>query len=291
LIVSDIEDWVNNRTDMGSIEFRQAAHIILYAVSNSAVITKDYDFVFKGGAFLSIAMSHDRATTDIDFSTPQSHSENTEKGLVDELTLQLEDAELDMDYPTSTRVQSVKVKPPIRSHRTVRTYPTLHVTIGYANKNNPKALVRLNRYNATHTITVDFSFNEPYYDGMNLTLEDDVAGPVVLKCYSFEEVTAEKLRAILQQPVRNRIRQQDLYDVCRIIEQHNPNAAKTHDMLVKKATGRGIEKYLCQGGLSNTDVKDILKASYPGLKVQVASLPPFDYSFLIVDRFFDSMPW
>jgi hypothetical protein len=207
-----------------------------------------------------------------------------------DLTLQLEDAELALGYATTTQVQSAKVKPNLGDGKT-RTYPTLHVKIGYADRNSASEYKRFIRGEAVHTITLDFSFNEPLYDGRVLVLEDDSAGSFVLNCYSYEEVVAEKFRAMLQQPVRGRKRQQDLYDVYRIIQNHVIDPVRTYEMLIKKSAGRDIDKYLHKGGLADRDVRDILIKMYPTLTAQVKHLPPFVDVYAVVNRLFESMPW
>jgi predicted nucleotidyltransferase component of viral defense system len=72
--------------------------------------------------------------------------------------------------------------------------------------------VRLNNgQNVAQIIPVDVSINEPICDSVEASLE----GPSfrTLRVSTLEDIVAEKLRALLQQPIRKRTRRQDLLDI------------------------------------------------------------------------------
>ena len=283
---SDIKKWVETK-NIGSLEFRQVTHVILHAISASSYLCQD--FAFKGGAYLSIAADHDRQTTDIDLSTGNKNHAEAKERIIDELDLQIEDASYELGYPVEISIQSHKIKP--RENNV--TYPTLHVSVGYANKNKEREIKRLMQKLSPKTITVDFSFNDGSYDPVPVTFSSETSGPFELNCYSLDEVVAEKIRAILQQPVRNRTRPQDLYDIHRIIEKFgfklDPKAI--HSMLISKAEGRGLEKYLNKDGLTHKDVISMYEQGHTALRETVKILPSIKEMLEIADPFYRSMPW
>jgi predicted nucleotidyltransferase component of viral defense system len=67
-------------------------------------------------------------------------------------------------------------------------------------------------------------------------------GNSILVC-TLEDILAEKLRALLQQPIRNRHREQDVYDIARFtIQSARPmDRLKIAEYLKRKAAVREIE--------------------------------------------------
>ncbi|WP_293504836.1 nucleotidyl transferase AbiEii/AbiGii toxin family protein [Roseateles sp.] len=72
---------------------------------------------------------------------------------------------------------------------------------------------RLNAGQSAKAIQIDCSFNEWASD----VEEGDVDGGV-LAMYAYHDLIAEKLRSVLQQPIRNRARFQDIYDLCLLLD-------------------------------------------------------------------------
>jgi predicted nucleotidyltransferase component of viral defense system len=285
---SDIQNWVQNK-NIGNLEFRQATHIILHSISASSYLCKQAGFTFKGGAYLSIAIDHDRQTTAIDLSTKnRNHAEAKDK-IAEELDLQIEDATYALSYPIQLAIQSYRIKP--RENNV--TYPTSHVTVGYANTNKERELKRLSQKQSPKTITIDFSFNDGAHKPVKVRFSSSKSEPFELSCYSLNEVVAEKFRAILQQPVRNRTRPQDLYDIHRIIEKFSSelDPIVVHTMLLKKAEGRGLEKYLHKDGLTHQDVMIMFEQGHNALSQTVETLPTIKQMLEIANPFYQSMPW
>jgi predicted nucleotidyltransferase component of viral defense system len=86
------------------------------------------------------------------------------------------------------------------------------------------------------------------------------AGHYLYVC-SLEDILAEKLRALLQQPVRRRSRPQDVFDIASMIRQEGSSLdiEKVSDFLVQKATARDIQP--CKNSFDAT-VRDLAAVDY-----------------------------
>jgi hypothetical protein len=71
---------------------------------------------------------------------------------------------------------------------------------------------RLESNQSPSVISIDFSFNEKTYDFDFLSLDGGDNDDNV-KTYSLTDLMAEKYRSVLQQKVRERNREQDIYDI------------------------------------------------------------------------------
>ena len=117
---------------------------------------------------------------------------------------------------------------------------------------------------------VDRPVSHPYSDAPE--------GGIMVRCYSYEEVFAEKVRALAE-----RGRPRDLYDVVNLFrhEEFQPAAPIIQDVLGKKCTFKGIP-FPTIGTLSS--VRDELVADWAAmLDHQLPSLPP-------VDTFWSELP-
>jgi predicted nucleotidyltransferase component of viral defense system len=117
---------------------------------------------------------------------------------------------------------------------------------------------------------VDRPVSHPYSDAPE--------GAIMARCYSYEEVFAEKVRALAE-----RARPRDLYDVINLFrhDEFHPAAPVIHDVLGKKCTFKGIP-FPTVAALSQ------LRAELEGdwavmLSHQLPSLPP-------VDAFWSELP-
>jgi predicted nucleotidyltransferase component of viral defense system len=139
-------------------------------------------------------------------------------------------------------------------------------------------------------VTVDYSFNEISNEPEIIRLKD---GGEIL-AYSLTDLIAEKYRALIQQEPRNRIRRQDVYDLhlllttcCDITKNEKANILES---LIKKSTSRGItveRSMLAREELINRSQKE-----YAQLASEInGDLPPFESSYAIVKKFYESLPW
>ncbi|MCM5360551.1 nucleotidyl transferase AbiEii/AbiGii toxin family protein, partial [Escherichia coli] len=92
------------------------------------------------------------------------------------------------------------------------TFPTVQINIAFCDRSNASAMKRLESNQSPSVINIDFSFNEKTYDFDFLSLDGDDDNDSV-KTYSLTDLMAEKYRSVLQQKVRERNREQDIYDI------------------------------------------------------------------------------
>lgn len=280
----EISEWVRS-ADPDNKEFREAVHVILYAVSEDEHLSMK--MIMKGGILLGIKYGSKRYTRDIDFSTSTLYSEFNKDNFIESLNSSLETSSMLLGYNLKCLTQSLKIEP--NEHG---TFPTLKIKIGYANKNNEGAVKRLNNKNSPHIVKIDYSFNEEARRIQEIALSDDEH----IKAYDLVELISEKYRSILQQVVRDRFRRQDIYDLWFLITNHCTSCDEEKydvlDRLIKKSEGRGLENILSSTALSNDEVYKRSKENYPSLADDIEEeLPDFDKIYDIVRRYYESMPW
>lgn len=108
-------------------------------------------------------------------------------------------------------VNSVRQQPPGAD----KTFITFIARLGYALSDETRLLIRMaNDQPSPHVIPIEISINEPICDSTLFTIDPDHAS---LRVSTREDIVAEKLRALLQQPIRGRTRPQDLLDIAVIV--------------------------------------------------------------------------
>ena len=281
---SIISSWVEEEENPLSRKFREAVHTILYAIAHSQEISTH--MIMKGAILLAIRYHCMRHTKDIDFSTGSTVQEFNEEQFISDFSEGLIMATEALDYGLDCRIQSWKFKPPSSE----ATFPTMKMKIGYAYKHDAKSYKRLLAQNCSQVVEIDYSFNEATYS----TEEIDLAKGGVLLAYGFTDLVAEKIRAILQQPQRNRIRRQDIYDLYSLFHRHqlitNDEKRKILDSLVKKATARKVD--VNQDSMKDPEVIRRSQKEYHTLQADIIDdLPDFDEAYRYVQSFYESLPW
>ena len=278
----DIEQWVAE-APREFLLARQASHVILRAVASDERLRTS--MIIKGGTLLGIRYGSTRATTDIDFSTEKKLSEIDlevfEKTLNDSMDL----VESLLNYGIKCKLQSKKTEPNAQG-----TFPTIKMKIGYCLRSNAFQMKRLDEKNSPLVIAIDYSFNEQSYNVEMLQFEDEE-----IQAYDICDLLAEKLRSILQQEVRNRSREQDVYDVNYLLTTINPltdsEKEKVYNSLIRKSQGKIIDYLLNPNGIDDNDIRRRSKEKYHLLEATVKVLPDFDESYSRVVDFFKSLPW
>lgn len=287
IVVVDISNWIERaRLNPQVYLERQATEIILVALSLSDSYS---DNVFlKGGTLMGLCYGSPRQTADLDFTTSLEPKKREIDQIRAELDVALVRAAANRGYPDLIcRVQSVKLKPKPESFEK-SSFPALDMTIAYA-KRGSREEKRLNAGQCPSTISADVSFNEPVQGIQIICLEP--GGPQV-PAYSLVDLIAEKIRALLQQTVRNRYRRQDVYDLALLIEQFSfDNDEKTYllEVLLITCRSRNIEPD--KDSISNPDIVSRAKSEWRSLSLELEELPDFDDRFSIVETFYRSLPW
>lgn len=162
--------------------------------------------VFKGGNALDFVWQPNRSTIDLDFSVDLP----SEIALPDADTLrrllQPGLGKASRSTGVALAVQGVDRQPPGEG----RTFVTFAIKVGYALPDETRNRERLRLGEPVSTvIPMDISLNEPICATARVPLDDECQ----LRVCTIDDIIAEKLRALLQQPIRNRTRCQDLLDI------------------------------------------------------------------------------
>lgn len=179
---------------------RWAQHQILVAISNVSRLRQL--LIFKGGNALRAAYGSVRATKDLDFSIDSKLPDKDVKNWLERaLTRQSHRSDIEL------RVQSFKPKPK-NPNLTRRTWV---IKVGYALRSNTLTLRRLLNEppQSPSVIPLEISENE----AVGIYANDRIVGAENLNVSTVENIIAEKLRALLQQPIRKRYRPQDVFDI------------------------------------------------------------------------------
>lgn len=280
----EISEWVN-ASDPASRSFREAVHIILVAISEDESLSMN--MIMKGGLLMGIKYGSSRYTRDIDFSTSALYSDFDPEEFSRSMDSSLKVSSASLGYNLRCLVQSLKVEPNERG-----TFPTLKVKIGYARKDNDRAIKNLERKNSSDIVKIDYSFNEEAQSVQDLILSDGET----IKAYGLTELISEKYRSVLQQVVRGRARRQDIYDLSFLIRNHSSGSDEEKynvlESLFRKSEGKGLEDLLNRGSLSREDVYSRSKDDYESLEDDLAEkLPEFDVIYSKVRGYYESLPW
>ena len=243
----DVAGWVERaKTDPTAYGQRQAAEITLNAIAMTAPLNEK--LILKGGILMGLAYNSPRQTADIDLSAILVAEDNVDEMIKDLLDSAFPGAAAKLGYPDLIlKVHSVKKQP---KHIEIEDaeFPALKLKIAFAQRGT-KQEQALREGKAPGIIDLDISFNEPLRQIQILELTE-------LLAYGLVDLIAEKYRAMLQQVERNRNRRQDVYDLDRLIVEHELNAevrVQILDVFIEKCRSRHIEP--TAASLQNPEVK------------------------------------
>ena len=148
-----IRTWVDENPDQRP--FRQAVHTILNAISGAPNLQTE--MIMKGGILLALSYESTRFTKDKDFSTATESKEFNEVQFKAQFESALLNAVEQLDYGLDCRRQSYRQNPPGED----KAFPTIQMTVGFAEKGNAGAHKRLMVKHSSHVVRVDYSLNEP----------------------------------------------------------------------------------------------------------------------------------
>lgn len=282
----DVRAWVEAaRANAPQYRDRQVTEIVLTTIGIAPNL-KD-TLVLKGGTLMALAFGSERLSADIDF-TARVEPHGFEERLVEDLNELMPITAIKLGYlDLICRVQSVERKP--RSDNFLdRDFPALLVRVASAGRGTPQADA-LAKGRASRVHLLEISFRDQVYASQELCLTD--AGVAVL-AFTLQEVIAEKLRALLQQPTRKRNRRQDVFDIAFLAETNELGArdyAEIHETLMAKCASRGIIP--AADSLDDPEVIERARADWQTLKMEVSELPKFDERFAVVRLLYRSLPW
>ncbi len=189
---------------------------------------------FKGGNALRFFYQSPRSTLDLDFSAtgPDIPDDADELRIVVDAALSRSQSLFNM----KTKCQKIERKPKANPHR---THPTYSINVGYQFEWDPY-YHNFDTKNVSDVTYLEISLADIVCEFAQKPLP---LGGLLLNVCSLDDIAAEKLRSLLQQPIRNRHRSQDVYDLSLIYRNHRHDLdfPQIRDFLIKKARPRGIE--------------------------------------------------
>jgi predicted nucleotidyltransferase component of viral defense system len=280
----DLPAWVAGAPD-DKRHFREAVHIILTAVGTSTALRAK--MIMKGGLLMAIRYDSTRFTKDADFSTHDRYAKGDDATLLEELDKQLILASDQLPYDTICRRQRTRMDPVPPEDN---DFPGMKLSIGYAPRSNQRAMDRLMNGQSPSVVEIDHSYNEAVFDVEVLRLSDGDT----LQAYSFMNLIAEKLRSLLQQPVRRRNREQDVYDLQLLLGLGHQFSDEDRRHLVQLITDSCSARNITvtMKSLRDPTVRQMAGRGYETLQQDVDGvLPPFHDAYGAVQDFFEALPW
>lgn len=188
---------------------------------------------FKGGNALRFVYGNRRSTLDLDFTADGVFPDDA-----DQIRARMDDAlrPLLARFRVKARSQRVRRNPPGRD----KDRPTYDISVGYQFPGDRLYQNFDEIKSVSTTIDVEISLNEVVCETVPRRLRPD--GRELRVC-SLEDILAEKLRALLQQPIRNRSRPQDVFDIASVIGRLGDglDLGKVARYLIEKSAARGID--------------------------------------------------
>jgi predicted nucleotidyltransferase component of viral defense system len=231
----DIDTWGDEdgvSREEASRRFIQ--YVILAAFSQSRTLRES--LVFKGGNALDFVWQPNRSTLDLDFSIVHEDVlfDINEDGIRRHVGRAVE--AFQQRAGVLMRVQSVRQRPPGPN----RAFPTFLVRVGYALPDQVALQRRMQDGRMSpHVVDIEISANEAIGAFVPVRI-GDVSPP--LRVSTIEDIVAEKLRALLQQPIRNRQRRQDVLDIAVLLRLHPKiDRSRVSQFLVLKCEARDID--------------------------------------------------
>ena len=229
----ELDSWrEQHRTSSKEAQQRFVQFVILDSIAASA---RGREVAFKGGNALRFVHSNPRGTRDLDFSAEATFPDDKDK-----IRKWLDDAlkRGGRRAGIKARCQAIKRNPPKGN----ATHPTYKINVGYQFETDRHSIdFETWDGNFSQVVPVEISINDVICETRDEQLAPD-AGVTIRACV-LEDIIAEKLRALLQQPIRGRNRKQDAYDIARFVRCDGAriNTAKVANYLVCKAQARGIK--------------------------------------------------
>lgn len=281
-LIANIPEWVRN-SPKGDEGFREAVHIILETIATDARLSEL--LCLKGGILMALHYESQRHTTDIDFSTEKAFSTDAEDEIKELIETRLAEAADRMAYDTECRLQRWKVQP-----GRDKTFVTIQMKIGYATRNS-REHERLLRGSAARTVSIDYSYLESIPQFEEISLGSDG----VLRVYAIQTLVAEKIRSLLQQPIRGRNRRQDVFDLHHLLNTRPELYSQEYKETVLRAIivkCEDREVPVDQNAFDNPEIHDMALADYHSMDDEVeGDLPDFEVAFTQIKDYFRQLPW
>jgi predicted nucleotidyltransferase component of viral defense system len=180
-------------------------------------------------------------------------------------------------------VHSVTRQPPGEG----KTFITFTAKIGYALEDDDRNRARIEaRQFSKAVIPVEISLNEPICADIRVHMD----ATYQLRVSTVEDIVAEKLRALLQQPLRNRTRRQDLLDIAVILQSGTQlDKANVATFLIEKARARNVP--VSRTAFREPEIAQRAGEDYGALVNTTRTMyVPFDEALHSLFAFIDDLP-
>lgn len=280
--VGVLDEWAT-RNGVSLLEARRrlAQGTLMSAIARDGRLSEH--LVFKGGNALDFVWLPNRSTSDLDFSVPFRLGVNqfSEEGLTPTFLDVCEGASnLSDGYFKVNRIRQV---PPGAD----RSFATLSVRIAYALSDEPRLEERL-RSGGTGNQVLDLEISSN--ESICATELIQIAGSTLsFLTATVDDIVAEKLRAILQQKIRNRSRRQDVLDIA-VIQTAGPgcDAKNVSRFLELKCNARGVP--FSKHAFREPEIQHRARVGYEDLaKTTRRAFVPFDEAWGTVLALVDSL--
>ncbi|WP_205647888.1 nucleotidyl transferase AbiEii/AbiGii toxin family protein [Acuticoccus yangtzensis] len=286
-VVVDLSEWVQRvRSDPEAYLERQATELFLAALGMAHPYCKKV--FLKGGILMGVVYGSTRQTADIDFSTSIEPTAQIADELRSALTAALPRAAAELGYADLVcRVQSLKHRP--RPDSFVEADgPAIEIRIAYAERGSRQEK-HVHAGTSSKVLYADISFKEPVGAVQIVRFAD---ADSEIRAYSLYDLIAEKLRALLQQEVRNRYRRQDIYDIDLLLSQFDLSEGERRtilELLSVKCAARKITPE--PASLANPEIKRRAGEDWESLGLEIGHVPDFEACFQRVRTFYETLPW
>lgn len=238
--------------------------------------------VFKGGNALDFIWSPNRSTRDLDFTVNPDHDselpDHDEVRMMMATSLRTTLAQ----HGLTARIQKWESFPRRPgNHR----FSSIQATVGFALADQPLLVQRIQDEQASpQIIPMDISFSDPVCAFVTTRM----ANGTELSVATSDDIAAEKLRALLQQPLRNRSRRQDVLDLAVLIRAQALDAAKVADFLLRKSVARDV--VVSKAAFREAEIRQRASDDYDQLEALARhTFIPFDDAFATVLAFVDEL--
>jgi predicted nucleotidyltransferase component of viral defense system len=280
--IGDLANWARaSRVTVAEARQRFAQYVALCGIASVPSLRER--LVFKGGNALDFVWQPNRSTLDLDFSLEMTGArfaanEDTIRDLLGR-GFRVATARFGVVFA----INSVRQQPPGQD----KTFITLEARVGYALPDEARLLTRMaNNQPSPHMLPIEISLNEPICDSTLVTIDHNYQP---LRVSTLEDIVGEKLRALLQQPIRRRNRRQDLLDIAVIA---NGNPALDRDQiaafLLTKAAARSVP--VSKAAFRNPEVAERARVDYDALATTTRTIfIPFDEALTTVLALVDDL--
>lgn len=231
--IEELASWRRNTGATASeARLRFMQFVVLASISSSHPLASR--LVFKGGNALLFFYGNPRSTIDLDFTAEGDFPDDSQR-IQELLSVALKHA-LNR-FQVKAKCQSIRRKPPGLD----KTFPTYEAKVCYQLPGDRYYQNFDEDRQYSQVIVLEISLNDIVCETASWKPDESTSEPL-LSC-SLEDNLAEKLRALLQQPIRNRSRPQDVYDIASRVREFGENLdrAKISAFLLRKAEARDIQ--------------------------------------------------